>query len=165
MRYALRQHLLALGDDFTITDDAGRPRYTVDGHVFTIRNATTIRDAEGREVARLHRCLLSLGETFEIERDGKTTVVHKHLFTPFRCRFSVDVPGPDDLEATGDLLDHEYTFRDAAGHTVAAVSKRWFRLADTYGVEIADGPDAPDHVLILAAAVVIDLCCHPDKKR
>jgi uncharacterized protein YxjI len=45
---------------------------------------------------------------------------------------------------------------------VATVSKRWFAFTDTYGVEIADGQD---EVLILAATVVIDLCCHGDKKR
>jgi uncharacterized protein YxjI len=42
---------------------------------------------------------------------------------------------------------------------VARVSKKWFRLADTYAVDIEDGQD---DVLILASAVVIDLVSHPD---
>jgi uncharacterized protein YxjI len=41
------------------------------------------------------------------------------------------------------------------------VSKRWFSLSDTYAVDI---DEAEDDVLILAAAVVIDLVSHPDKK-
>lgn len=41
------------------------------------------------------------------------------------------MPGPDDLEAKGDVLAHEYTF-ERAGRDVARVSKRWFSLADTY---------------------------------
>ena len=36
------------------------------------------------------------------------------------------------------------------------------RLADTYAVDIDAGED---DVLILAAAVVIDLVSHPDKKK
>jgi len=82
----------------------------------------------------------------------------KELFALLHHRFTVDVPGPDDLEAKGDFLDHEYVFT-RGGREVARVSKRWFALADTYGVEIADGED---DVLILASAVVVDQACHRD---
>ena len=70
----------------------------------------------------------------------------------------VDVPGPNDLEARGDFLDHEYVFT-RGDREVATVSKRWFSLGDTYGVETADGED---DVLILASAVVVDQACHRD---
>jgi uncharacterized protein YxjI len=40
---------------------------------------------------------------------------------------------------------------------VAHVSKRWFRVRDTYGVEIEPGED---DVLILAATVAIDQMTH-----
>ena len=84
-----------------------------------------------------------------------------HLFTFLRCAFTVDVPGPGDLEARGSLLDHEYTFQ-RGDQTVATVSKRWFSLSDSYGIDIADGENV---VLILASAVVIDLCCHATEKE
>jgi uncharacterized protein YxjI len=84
--------------------------------------------------------------------------VKRQLFTLFRARFTVDVPGPDDLEAKGDFLDHEYTF-ERHGRDVARVSKKWFSLSDTYAIDIDQGED---DVLILAAAVVIDLVSHPD---
>jgi uncharacterized protein YxjI len=45
---------------------------------------------------------------------------------------------------------------------VATVSKRWFSIRDTYGIDISPGEN---DVLILASAVVIDLCSHPDQKR
>jgi uncharacterized protein YxjI len=70
----------------------------------------------------------------------------------------VDVPGPDDLEAEGDFLDHEYSFT-RGGRLVATVSKRWFSWTDTYGIDITSGED---DVLILASAVVVDMACHPD---
>ena len=82
----------------------------------------------------------------------------KQLFTFFGCRFTVDVPGPDDLTAEGDFLAHEYHI-DRHGAPVAQVSKQYFTWADTYGIDVADGED---DVLILACAVVIDLACHQD---
>ncbi|MGE5528264.1 MAG: LURP-one-related/scramblase family protein, partial [Patescibacteria group bacterium] len=99
--------------------------------------------------------------THEIYRDGQlAAVVKKELFTLFHCRFAIDVPGPDDLEAEGNFLDYEYSFT-RAGRPVATVSKKWFAWSDTYAVEVAEGEDA---VLILAATVVIDLVCHDDDR-
>ncbi|MCA9220512.1 MAG: hypothetical protein KDA71_09315, partial [Planctomycetales bacterium] len=65
---------------------------------------------------------------------------------------------PGDFDAEGDFFDHEYRFT-RNGRSVATVSKRFFSLSDTYGVEVAAGED---DVLILACAVVIDLCSHDD---
>src|SRR5262249_21756970 len=103
--------------------------------------------------------IFALGRTYEIYRDGSlAAVVKKALFSPLHHRFFVDVPGPGDVEAEGDFLDHEYELRRGEA-VVATVSKRWFGFRDTYGIDIADGED---EVLILAAAVVIDQACHPD---
>jgi uncharacterized protein YxjI len=78
------------------------------------------------------------------------------LFNLFRCHFTVDVPGPDDYEAQGSFLDHDYVFK-RHGKTVAEVSKKWLTIRDTYAVDIAEGED---DLLILASAVVIDQICH-----
>jgi uncharacterized protein YxjI len=159
MRYVLRQKLLAFGDDFRIRDAEGRDVYLVDGKAFSIGDQLSFRDLAGRELASIRQKVLSWGPTYEIRRDGAlVAVVKKKLFALFHHRFTVDVPGPDDLEAEGDFLDHEYTFR-RGNRTVATVSKRWFSWTDTYGIEIADGEDP---VLILASAVVVDQACHPD---
>jgi uncharacterized protein YxjI len=40
------------------------------------------------------------------------------------------------------------------------VSKRWFRVRDTYGVEVAPGEN---DILILATTAVIDTMAHPDR--
>ena len=115
----------------------------------------------GNELAFISQKLLSWGPTYEIDRGAElAAVVKKSLFTLVHCKFTVDVPGPDDLEAEGDFLDHEYRFA-RGGSVVADVSKQWFSLTDTYGVEIADGED---DVLILASTVVIDMVCHGDHR-
>jgi uncharacterized protein YxjI len=163
MRYRMRQKLFSFGDDFTIQDDAGRDVFFVDGKAFSIGNKLSFQDMAGRELAFIRQKLLSWGPTYVIEMaGGGEAVVKKQLFTFFQCAFTVDLPGTsDDLEAKGNLTDHEYTF-ERGGRPVATVSKQWFALADTYGVDIADGQD---DVLILASTVVIDMCCHGDSKN
>ena len=61
-----------------------------------------------------------------------------------------------EYEVKGNIVDHEYTFK-RDGRDVAEVSKRWFRVRDTYGVEIEPGEN---DVLILAATVAVDQMTH-----
>jgi uncharacterized protein YxjI len=162
MRYVMKQKLFCFGDDFRIKSEAGNDVFFVDGKVFTIGHKLSFQDLHGKELAFIRQKLLSWGPTYEIYRDGHlAAVVKKHLFTFFRCAFTVDVPGPDDIEAQGSFLDLEYTFT-RGGRRVAEVSKRWFSFTDSYGVDIAD---SEDQILMLASTVVIDMVCHADQKR
>ena len=162
MRYLMRERILSWGDDFTIKNEEGQDVYYVDGKVLSFGDKLSFKDMDGHELVLIDQKLLSIGPQYEIVRDGKTVaVVKKHLFTLFRAKFTVDVPGPDDLEARGNFLEHEYAF-ERGGRDVARVSKRWFSLTDTYAVDIDAGED---DVLILASAVVIDLVSHPDQKN
>ncbi len=162
MRYEMKQKWFSWGDDFVIRDENGREAYIVDGAGFSIGDRLTVRDAVGQEVARIHQKLLALGPTYEITVGGRVlAVVKKHLFSLFRAKFSVDVEGPDDLEARGHFLDHEYSFY-RGDQVVAQVSRRWFSITDTYGVEVADGEDP---VLILCGTAIIDLISHDGDKR
>ena len=162
MRYIMRERILSWGDDFTIKDADGRNAYYVDGKVFSFGDKLSFNDMAGNELVRIEQKLLSIGPQYQITRgDATIAVVKKHLFTLFRAKFTVDVPGPDDLEARGDFLAHEYAF-ERAGREVARASKKWVSLSDTYSVDIDEGED---DVLILASAVVIDLVSHPDEKN
>lgn len=161
MRYLLKQKLFAFGDDFTIKDADGNDQYFVDGRAFSIGDKLSFQDMAGNELAFIRQKILSWGPSYEIYRNGElAATVKKEHFTLFHCKFNVDVPGPDDLEAEGNFSDHDYHF-SRGGRNVAEVSKRWFSLRDTYGVDIAEGED---DVLILASTVVIDMVCHPDEK-
>jgi uncharacterized protein YxjI len=163
VRYVMRQKLLSWGDDYVIRDEEGRELYLVDGKAISWGGQLSFKDLDGRELAFIKQKLLKLSPTYEIYRnDALAAVVKQELFALLHHRFTVDVPGPDDLEAKGDFLDHEYVFT-RGGRDVATVSKRWLALADTYGVEVAEGED---DVLILASAVVVDQACHRnDGKR
>ena len=137
------------------------PSYTVRPSAFSWGHKLSVEDPSGQEVAFIAQTLLVWGPTYEIRRDGDVAaIVKKHLWTMSNARFSVDVPGPNDLEASGDFLAHEYEIT-RGGDVVARVSKQWFTLTDTYGVDVAEGED---DVLVLCVAIVIDLCCHPDRR-
>lgn len=157
MRYVMKQKWLSWGDDFHIQDQNGKNAFFVDGRALSIGDKLSFQDLQGNELAFISQRLLAWGPTYEIHV-GNTLLatVKKKLFTFFHCKFEVDVPGPDDLEAKGDFLEHEYNFA-RHGSQVATVSKKWFRWTDTYGIDIGDGEN---DVLILASAVVIDLVCH-----
>lgn len=154
MRYLIRERFFRLGDDSTITDEAGNTVLEVDGKVLTFRDRLILRDPTGREVAEVLRRLVALRPSYEIKIGGReAATVRKHFFTPFRDRYTIDIPGPDDLELSGSLLDHEFTIR-RGGQTVATASKRWFSMRDTYAVEVAPGED---ELLILASVLALEL--------
>ncbi len=154
MRYMIREKFFHIGEDSTIMNEAGQPIFEVDGKVLTLHDRLIIRDMAGNEVANVHRRLMTLRPTYEITRGGETVATfRKHFFSPFVDRFTVDIPGPDDLEMTGSLFEHEYTI-NRADQVIAVVSKRWFSLTETYGVDIAPGQD---DALILACVLALDL--------
>jgi uncharacterized protein YxjI len=162
MRYLIRERFFRLGEDSEITDASGRPVLQVDGKVLSLRNLLVLRDPTGNEVARVHRKLVALRPTYEISAGGREVAeVRKRFFTPFGDRFTIDIPGPDDLELAGNLLDHEFTIR-RGGQTVATVSKRWLTLRVTYCVDIALGED---DLLILASVLALDLAEDRERER
>ena len=152
--YLIRERFFDFGDDFDVLDEHGTKLYHVDGKVFTVRDKMVIEDPSGDEVASVHKQLVALRPTYEIRIGGeKAAEVRKKLFTPFREKFTIDIPGPDDLEMKGDLLDHEYVI-EQGGDEVASVSKKWLTVHDTYAVKIVPGVEP---LLIIGAVLALDL--------
>ena len=162
MRYVMKQKLFSWGDDFAIKDADGQDIFFVDGKAFSFGDQLAFKDMAGNELAYIKQKVFSWSRTYHVYRGGQlAATIKKQLFTFFKCRFAIDVPGSSDLETTGDFLDHEYTFT-RGGSTVASVSKKWFSWTDTYGVDVADNED---DILILAATVAIDMACHSKKNN
>ena len=152
--YVIRERFFSIGDDFDVLDEHGTKLLHVDGKVFSVRNRVVIEDLSGAEVASVHRHLVALHPTYEIRIGGeKAAEVRKKLFTPFREKFTIDVPGPDDLEMKGDLIGHEYDI-ERGGVTVATVSKRWLTMRDTYAVQVAADVEP---LLIIGSVLALDL--------
>jgi uncharacterized protein YxjI len=152
-KYRMREKLFAIGDDFWVEDENGDRAFKVNGKALRIRKTLVLEDPSGAELLTVQEKKLHIRDTMDIERDGRAVAtVKKALITPLRDRFAIEVENADDLEAKGNIVDHEYTI-ERDGKRVAEVSKRWFRVRDTYGIEVAPGED---EALILATTVCID---------
>ena len=155
--YQMREKMFSIGDDYWIETEAGERAFKVNGKALRIRETLVLETPAGDEVFTIQEKKLSVRDKMAIERDGHTVAtVRKALVSPLRDRFSIDVDGGEDMEAKGNIVDHEYTI-ERGGHKVAEASKRWFRVRDTYGIEIAEGQE---DALILAVTVCIDQMSH-----
>jgi len=155
--YRMRQKLLSIGDDFWIENGAGERAFKVDGKALRVRDTLKFEDTQGHELLRIQERKLRVRDTMAIERDGENVAtIRKALITPLRQRFKLELADGDQYDVKGNIVDHEYTF-ERDGHDAAHVSKRWFRVRDTYGVEVEPGHD---DLLILAATVAIDQMTH-----
>ncbi len=157
-RYQMRQKMVAIGDDFWIENDRGQKVFKVDGKALRVRQTLIFEDAHGTELCKIQERMMRVKDSMEIEdAHGKQiAMVKKALITPVRERWVVKIKGGPDLEVKGNILDHEYTIGEGRDK-VAEISKKWFRLRDSYGVAIDPGQD---DVLILAVAVCIDEMAH-----
>ncbi len=159
--YQMRQKMFAIGDDFWIENDRGERVYKVDGKALRIRSTLVLEDRSGREVARIQERMLRVKDSMEIEdaNGQRVGMVKKALITPLRDRWVVKIRNGPDLEVQGNILDHEYSIGEGRDK-VAEVSKRWFRIRDSYGIEIEPGQD---DAVILMVAVAIDEMAHPSR--
>ena len=105
--------------------------------------------------------MLRIKDSMEIEDAAgqRVAMVKKAFITPVRERWVVNVADGPDLEVQGNILDHEYTIGDGRDKSVE-VSKKWFRVADTYGVQIEQGQN---DALGLALRVAIDEMARPGR--
>jgi uncharacterized protein YxjI len=157
-RYQMREKLVSIGDDFWIEDGQGAKVFKVDGKALRVRNTLHFEDRNGRVLCKIQERMLRIKDSMEVEGPGgeRVAMVKKALITPLRDRFTVKIKNGPDLEVQGNILDHEYTIGEGRDK-VAEVSKKWFRIRDTYGVEIEPGQD---DVVILAVTVCIDQMAH-----
>ena len=155
VRYQMREKLISIGDDYWVEDADGNKAYKVDGKAARIRDTWKLEDASGNEVATIRERKLSVRDAITIELGDRKVVVKKAL-VGIRDRFHIDVDDGPDMKAHGNIVDHEYEI-EQDGDMVAEVSKKWFRIRDSYGVEIDAGADP---VLILAITVAIDALAH-----
>jgi uncharacterized protein YxjI len=153
----MREKMFAIGDDYWIETDGSERVLKVNGKALRIRDTLVLETPGGDELFTIQEKKLSVRDKMEIEREGHTiATVKKALVSPLRDRFSIDVEGGQDMEAKGNIVDHEYKI-ERDGDKIAEVSKRWFRVRDTYGIEIDPGQD---DALILAITVCIDQMTH-----
>lgn len=152
-RYQMREKLFAIGDDFWVETEGGQRAFKVDGRALRIRSTFILESPAGEELFKIQERKLRVRDTMDIERGGDTVAtIKKALVSPLRDRFTIELEDGGELSAKGNIVDHEYEI-ERDGEKIAEVSKRWFRIRDTYGIDIAPGEN---DALIVAAVVCID---------
>jgi uncharacterized protein YxjI len=155
--YRMREKIFSIGDDFWIETEDGQRVFKVNGKALRVRDTLKLERPSGEELFTIQEKALRVRDTMKIEHDGDTVAtVRKALVSPLRDRFEIDVEGRGELHAKGNVVDHEYKI-ERDGDTICEISKRWFRVRDTYGIQIAPGED---DALILAATICIDQMSH-----
>jgi uncharacterized protein YxjI len=157
-RYQMRQKLVSFGDDFYIENQQGKRVFKVDGKLLRVRDTLYFRDMKGNELCKIQQKVARIKDSMEIEGPGgeRLAMVKKALITPLRDRWTVKIGNGPDLDVQGNILDHEYRIEEGRNR-IAEISKKWFRVRDTYGVEIAPGQN---DIVLLATTVAIDMMAH-----
>ena len=113
-------------------------------------------DEPGGERFLMREKLLAIGDDFWIEND-RGERAYKVNGKAFRLRQTFVLEDASGGEVAR-IQERKLSIRDKiaierGGDTVATISKKWFRVRESYGVDIAAGEDAS---LMLAITVAID---------
>jgi uncharacterized protein YxjI len=164
MRYLVRERILGIGEDLWIEDEQGQRVFFVDGKVLRLHQTFELKSTDGRLLAKIHKKAVSMRDTMLVEQDGeRVATVRKKLLSPFRDRFSVEFVDGQEWSVRGSILDKEYVIEDDRGQVVAEISRKWFRVRDTYAVAV--DPYSADVPLVLSVAVAVDTIVHDEHQR
>jgi uncharacterized protein YxjI len=162
MRYLIQERIFSFTADFWIEDEAGNRVSYVDGRALSLRETFELRDANGELRALIRKKLFAMRDTMDIEdAGGVIATVRPAFFSPFKHRYEIDLADGTRLEAVGNFADKDWEIAARGGRVVGRISRRWFRIRDTYGVEVEPGED---DALVIAIAVCIDRI-HEDEVR
>lgn len=159
VKYRMQEKMFSIGDDSWIEDERGDKVFKVNGKAMRLRDTFVLEDASGRELAKIQERKLHVRDTMAIERDGKKIATVHRRIVGLRDHLKVEIEDGHDTKVHGNLVDHEYEIEGHDGK-VAEISKKWFRVRDTYGVEIDAEADA---ALILAITVAVEDLTHGER--
>lgn len=153
MRLLVRDRMLGIGDDYWIEDDQGRKVFLVDGKAMRLRDTFELKDMQGRVLIDIHAKMLALRDTMVIERQGEPLArVKRKRLSLLRNHYRVELVDGTELDVSGKILDREFAI-EYDGELLADISRRWFHVRETYGLQITR--EDADPALLLAVAVCV----------
>jgi uncharacterized protein YxjI len=161
MKFMMRERMFSIGEDYWIEDETGQRAFLVDGKALRLRQTFELKDAGGEVLTVIKKKRISVRDTMLVERDGDTVAkVHKKLISPLRHRMTIELADGQEWTATVDIIEKNYEIEGEEG-VVARTSRKWFRIRDSYGIEI-DHSDVP---LVLSVAVAVEELAEKDKDK
>ena len=159
-RYKMTQKLVAIGDDYVVENQAGMRVFKIDGKALRVRDTLKMDDLQSGDSYTIKERIVRIKDTMTVQKNGRpAATIKKALVTPLRDRFSISIDGHRELTVKGNILDHEYKLM-RNGEKVGEVSKKWFRVRDSYGIEVSPEMDAG---LVVACTVALDMMVHPTR--
>ncbi|UJR29078.1 hypothetical protein I4U23_010292 [Adineta vaga] len=162
-RYLIQERLFTWGNCFKIKDEFGHNRYIVRSKKWSLKKKLIIEDMNGNALFKMHQNGLRFLDQFHIlsARDGDSD---RHIasirqkLTFFKHSYVIySIYGEYKIKGL-DIFDHSFVLKTKNDKTIAIVNKKFFSIADTYGIEIIDSIDAreqDDHAFILAIIIVL----------
>jgi uncharacterized protein YxjI len=130
----------------------------VTGKIMALGDKLYFNDMEGNNLIYIEQKLWRLLAEYNMfENDEKIATV-KRKFS-FRPRFDITSKF-GEITLDGNYWQHEFSIK-RENYTMADVSKKWFSLSDTYGIEVYDTENTE---FILALAIVIDQVLHDNAR-
>ena len=162
MRYLVQERIFSIRTDFWIEDENGNRVFYVDARALSLRQTFELKDAYGNLHALIRKKFFAMRDTLEIENgSGVIATVRPAFFSPLKHRYLIELADGEQLEAVGNFRDKDWELTSRDRQVVGRISRKWFRVRDTYGVETAPGVD---DALVIAIAVCIDRI-HEDEVR
>ena len=150
MKLYIKQKVFSWGDRFTVKDEMGNDKYTVEGEIFSWGKKLHVYDQAGTEVAFIKQEVWSWMPRYYVFCGDRQVAEIKKEFTFFFPKYSIEGLG---WEIDGSFMAHDYEITKA-GLPIVTIRKEWMTWGDTYELDIADSRDE-----IVALAVVLTIDC------
>lgn len=153
MKLLFKQRFFSWFDSYDIYDEAGETVYTVEGQL-AWGHKLKIYDRSGAEVGMVQQRVLTLLPKFELYVGDAYAGCLSKEFTFFKPCYNIDFNG---WYVEGNFFEWDYSVFNAAGNTVATVSKELLHLTDTYVIDVEDPADSLC-ALMLVLAIDAEKC-------
>ena len=150
MKLYIKQKVFSWTDKFTVKDEVGKDRYTVEGEMFSFGKKLHVYDLRGNEVAFIKQEVWSWMPRYYVYCGGRQIAEIKKAFTLLFPKYTIEGLG---WEIDGSFMAHEYLITKN-GHPVVSISKEWMTWGDSYELDISNPQDE-----IVALAVVLTIDC------
>lgn len=165
-RYQIRQKYFALNDSFNVTDSSGNSRYVCRSKMISVPKKFWLETASGKPVYFVRKNMFHWAgyPKFKIykgeDKNGGllATVNVKYSFIGRKVKVTSEVFG--DYMIVGKTIVNAWNFEiregDKNGDVVATISKHFFKIADTYDIDVINAKDS----FVIALAIIIDFLYH-----
>jgi uncharacterized protein YxjI len=150
--FVLNQKLISMTGDLWIDDSNGNHAFEVDGKFLAVRRSLLLKDTSGRELYEINKSLAHVHKTFEVKQGDKVVMTTQRALMSFMGEhFTITAADGGQMKVTGNWMGREFHIQKD-GVDVIVASRQFFSLHDAYGIQVAQGFDAP-----LALAIVVAL--------